>query len=178
MVTVVDKYVDASSAPGNPATSGGRFKGLEQSFDVTVSKGEGLPAVWIIWMAGQVVWHDQVVIADLLECSHHLEHIQVSFVGIDFLEAVPLAPDITEVDIEELPPFTEVTKNDGDLFPGVLEHFGYGADAEVQSMIRTGRNFDEPLQSLDRPQDTIDPSIAANWDSRIVRMTGHPNFIL
>src|SRR2546423_15429857 len=81
---------------------------LDQGADVTIGKGKGLSAAWVIRMIRNMVGHDHVRVFDLPVSYHRFNHVDVALVGIDFDEVVALAADIAKVDVEDFLARSEV----------------------------------------------------------------------
>ena len=62
--------------------------------------------------------------------------------------------------------------------PRIGEHFGDGAQAEIQSVVRALLDRDEFLESIDRSQHAANALIALGGNARIVRMTGGADLVL
>src|SRR6185312_3030397 len=117
-------------------------------------------------------------IADLFIHAESFDEIDVAFIGIGLDEVVAMAPDVAEVDIENLLARSEVADHVIDFLAGIGQHFGDGPLAEVQSVIFAFANRDELLQAIHRAEYGVDALIAFGRHTRIVRVAGHADLIL
>ena len=77
---------------------------LDQGADVTIGKGKGLSAAWVIRMIRNMVGHHHVRVFDLSIRQHRFDQIDIALVGIHFDEIIALPSDVPEVDIEDFLP--------------------------------------------------------------------------
>ena len=85
---------------------------------------------------------------------------------------------VPEVDHEQLVALAEIADDVGDFLRWIVKHFGHRADAEIEAVVRTGGDFDEPLEALDGSQHAFDSLVALLGHARIMRMAGHPDFVV
>ena len=123
-------------------------------------------------MARHVVRHQHVGITDLVQRASNRQHVEVAIVGIRLAKVVAMALDVAEVDVENLAALAEVAHDLADLTARVLQHFGHGADAEIQSVVGAFLDRDKSLQAIDRAQDIRDALKSRRRRAGIVRMAG------
>src|SRR5207248_9652607 len=92
----------------------------------------------------------------LLVGPDRLPHVHVALIGVDLPEVVAAAPDVAEVDVDDLPAGAEPPDHVEDLFPGPLQQLTDGPLAEVEPVVRALPDPDEPLEALDRPDAALD----------------------
>src|SRR5207249_3429099 len=155
----VQPLVMKQSIQSNPS----RFcsNGRDQGFDVTECESEPLVTVRITGDLRNMIRHHHAVEADLLVYAHRLQHIDIAVVDECLLEIQEASADIPEMDVEDLFPASEIPNHIEDLLAGFLQHFRDSALAEIQSVIRTLFDRDEPLETFNRAQHGLDASEAA-----------------
>jgi len=129
-------------------------------------------------MGRHVVGHQHVLVVDLVERPHDLEHVHVPLVGVHFQEVVPSSPDVAEVDVEDLLSDSEIADDVVDLRPWVIEHLCGGAEAEIETVIRALLDGSELLQAFDGSEHS-DDSLVALWRyAGIVRVARRSDSVL
>ena len=82
------------------------------------------------------------------------------------------------MDVEDLAALAEIADDVEDLFRRLVEHLRHCALAEVQAVIRTLGDRDEPLQPIDRSEHRLDAAPAAPArHSRVLRVARQPYFV-
>src|SRR2546430_8981396 len=116
---------------------------LDQSADIAETKGERLLAAGIVGNLRDVVGHQHAGIPNLFVNLNGFHEVDITLIRVYFDEIVAMAANIAEVHIEYLLPQTEVTYHVKNLLAWGLEHLGYRALAEVESVIGTLLDRDE-----------------------------------
>src|SRR5262249_10326943 len=125
----------------------------------------------------RMVWHQGVGIANLFVNLDGPYKIDASFVRKHLAEAIAMAANIAEVDIKDLIARSEVANHVKDLLARILKHLGYGALAEIKSVIGAFLDTDEFFQPIYRPEHAIYTLVALRRHAWILRMAGHANLV-
>lgn len=110
------------------------FNCLEQRYDIAVGKRKCLQRCCFIFVRGNVVGHYHSVELHISKGAHYVQEIHISVVGIDFLEVVPAAFDISQMYIKYLLPLTDPFNYGKNIVFRVFQTFCDGADAEVETV--------------------------------------------
>src|SRR5262249_33289064 len=95
-----------------------------------------------------MVGHQHAVVADIFVNANSFDEIYIPIVGEGLLKIEKAASDVAEVNVEDLFATAEVADHVEDLGAGVLQHLRDCSLAEIQSVVWTGFDFDEALQSV------------------------------
>ena len=86
-------------------------------------------------MPRYVIGHDHIGILHVGQRSHDSNEVNVTVVGIDLHEAIPLADDVAELDVKDLLLLAEGADQVVDLLVRILKPLGDRSDAEIESVI-------------------------------------------
>src|SRR6185437_3207096 len=96
--------------------------------------------------------------------------------GLD--EIAEMTADIAEMDIEDFFPRTEIVDDIVDFAIRILQHFGNGALAEIEAMVRIFVHGDEFFQAIHAAENGVDAAVALRLrHPGIMRVAGHPYLV-
>src|SRR5271169_2620520 len=95
---------------------------LDQGLDIPEREGKCLMPARIASNLGNVVGHDHPVVAYLFVHAHGGNHVDVTVVWKRFLKVQKTASDVSEMDVENFAPRTEITNYIKDLARGIRQH--------------------------------------------------------
>ena len=147
--------------------------------DVAVGVGEADLLRLGAGQAGDVVGHDHVAVAHLLEGAQRLEHVHVALVGEHFHEVAEAALDVAEVDVEDLVALAEVADHVVDLRGRVLQRLREAAEAEVEAVAGALVEVDQLLEPVHHAQDAGHAAVLhAIADARVRGVACHLDAVL
>ena len=100
--------------------------GVDEGFDVAKGECQGLELVGVIGVSRYVIGHYHAAVADFIEGFDHLVHVDVTFIGIDFLETVAAALDVSQVHVKYFATRSEIADHVEDFSRRVFEIARYG----------------------------------------------------